>query len=62
MLRADDMRVAGIDIVPDPIPDSLGHCQIPYLRADNRESNEAYEQTSILASELTIRVEGPFFN
>ncbi len=61
-LRAKELRITGISVVPAPFQDQPGHCEIPSLRADNRKSNEAIEQANLLARKLTFEVEGPFLN
>jgi hypothetical protein len=59
-LRAGELRAAGIDVVPSPVPDDPGHAEIPSLNYDQRKSRRAVEQRELLAGRLCLKVEGPF--
>lgn len=59
VLRAGDLRAAGIDIVAVPENDNPGHAELPQMRAENRRSNETKEMMQLLVR-LCLRVEGPF--
>ncbi|REK25883.1 MAG: hypothetical protein DWQ45_08040 [Planctomycetota bacterium] len=60
VLRVGDLRQRGIDVVADPLEENPGHALIPDLTSGNRNSAGTWELMSILADELTLRVEGPF--
>jgi hypothetical protein len=60
ILRAGDLRAHGIDVVPRPIEDHLGHAEISNLTAANRDSDEAQRIMELLAEKLCLRVEEPF--
>jgi hypothetical protein len=60
ILRAGDLRIQGIDVVPRPIPGDPGHAEIPGLTYQNRKSDQALEWKVLLAQQLCLRVEGPF--
>lgn len=61
VLRAGDLREAGIDmeILPDPM--QPGHVQLPQLRTAKQKSVECRNLMKRLAEKLCLRVEGPFF-
>jgi hypothetical protein len=59
VLRAGDLRAAGIDVVPRPEPDNPGHAELPGLTCSNRLEEIAAERKVRLAA-LALSVEGPF--
>ena len=59
VLRALDVRQAGMRIDPRPTADDPSHCEIPDLRADNYKETITLERQRRLV-ELCLRVEGPF--
>lgn len=60
VLRAGDLRAAGIAIVPRPLEGDPGHVELPGLTYENRKSDRPIEWKSLLALKLCIKVEGPF--
>jgi hypothetical protein len=62
ILRVKELRSAGISVEARPEPNNPGHVELPALRSANRKSTECLELEQRLATELTIRVEGPFPN
>jgi hypothetical protein len=60
VLRAGDLRAAGILITPDPQPGVPGHCELRQLRYDVRRTDDVIESCETLAGVLTMRVLGPF--
>lgn len=60
LLRAADIRAAGMDVVPKPLPDDPGHAEIPELTYENRKSKQAIEWRTLLAEKLFLQIEGPF--
>ena len=60
VLRAGDLRSAGIEVVPRPEDGDPGHAEIPSLNYENRKSDQAKEWIVLLAHELAKEVEGPF--
>jgi hypothetical protein len=67
VLRAGDLRAHGIAISEDPIvgdpdvPDNPGHVLLPQLNFADRTKPDVLQAMQILADELTLRVEGPFY-
>ena len=59
VLRARDLRIHGIEVVPRPAPGAPGHAELSGLTCHNRSTPEALERKLRLA-ELCLRVEGPF--
>jgi hypothetical protein len=59
LLRAGDIRAAGMEVVPRPLPDDPGHAEIPELTYDTRKSKLAIEWRTRLAGELCLYIEGP---
>ena len=59
VLRAGDVRQAGMNIVPRPTAGNPSHCECTDLRADNYRDTETLERQARLV-ELCLRVEGPF--
>ncbi|HPM81470.1 MAG TPA: hypothetical protein PLF81_12265 [Candidatus Anammoximicrobium sp.] len=60
VLRAGELRRLGMDIVPRPLEDDPGHCEIADLNFGNRKAMPFAEWQSLLAEQLCLRVEGPF--
>ena len=60
VLRAGDIRAAGMEVVARPLEGSLGHAEITSLTHDSRRSRQAIEWRYFLAHRLCLRVEGPF--
>lgn len=60
VLRAGELRRLGMEIVPRPLDDDLGHCEIADLTFANRKSMPFAEWQALLAEQLCLRVEGPF--
>ena len=60
VLRAADLRAAGIDVIPKPQPPSNpGHAEAPALNYKDRRTNEAREIVQQFRS-LVLEVLGPF--
>ena len=60
VLRAGELRRLGMDIVPRPLEDDPGHCEIAGLSFANRKAMPFAEWQALLAEQLCLRVEGPF--
>ena len=60
VLRAGDLRNRDIEVVASPEEDDPGHAEIPCLNYAERREDKAMESKTLLAHELTLRVEGPF--
>ena len=60
VLRAGDLRNAGMKVDPRPLEGSPGHAEIGNLTYENRRSRQAVEWRFLLAERLCLRVEGPF--
>ena len=60
VLRAGDLRQAGIQVRPDPRPGDPGHAELPDLNSANRKENRTLELQRVLAEQLCLWVEGPF--
>jgi hypothetical protein len=60
VLRAGELRRLGMEIVPRPLDDDPGHCEIAELNFANRKSMPFAEWQALLAEQLCLRVEGPF--
>ena len=60
VLRAGELRRLGMNIVPRPLKDDPGHCEIAELTFANRKSMPFAEWQALLAEQLCLRVEGPF--
>lgn len=66
VIRAGDLTGKGIEVVPDPIKDhpgiddDLGHVMIPKMNYVDRKEDLCREWKNVLATELCLRVEGPF--
>lgn len=62
LLNTSDLRHAGIEVVPKPLSESPGHCELPQLNANDRDSARVIELCEILAEDLTFDVQGPFLS
>ncbi len=60
VLRAGDLRQAGIEVVPEPRPGDPGHAALPDLNSSNRKADETLQRQRLLTEQLCLRVEGPF--
>ncbi len=60
VLRARDLRRAGMEIVPSPLENDPGHCEIADLTFANRRAMPLAEWQALLAEQLCLRIEGPF--
>jgi len=60
VLRVEDLRANGIEVVAEPVLGNPGHAVIPDLTYGNRRSDQSLEWKVLLAHELTIDVHGPF--
>ena len=60
VLRAGDLRAAGIEVVSRLLEDAPGHAEIPGLTHEHRKSMPYFEWQTLLAEELCLRVEGPY--
>lgn len=60
VLRAGDLRKAGIEVVPRPTVDDPGHSELPSLTYDNRRSDAAEERQVMLSQKLRCGIRGPF--
>jgi hypothetical protein len=62
LLRAGDLRAAGMEVMPKSVEGRPGHAEITSLTYGNRRSDQALEWQSSLAGELCLAVEGPFLS
>jgi hypothetical protein len=60
VLRAGELRSAGMELTANPVEGNPGHAEISSLRYENRKSRQAMEWRFLLAHRLCLRVEGPF--
>jgi hypothetical protein len=60
VMRAGDLRAAGIDVVPMPRDDLPGHAEIPSLAYQEHESELSIQQRELLADRLVVAIHGPF--
>jgi len=60
VLRAGDLRRLGMEVLPAPLENDPGHCEIVELTYDNRKAMPFREWQVLLAEQLCLRVEGPF--
>jgi hypothetical protein len=60
ILQAGDLRAAGMEVTPRPLPDDPGHAEITSLTYDNRKSKQAIEWRTLLAEQLCLEIQGPF--
>ena len=58
VLRALDVRQAGITIEPRPEPGDPGHCEFPDMRSDNRKASLTIERQLRLVD--LCQIQGPF--
>ena len=58
-LRISELRAHGIEVAPKPIPDNPGHVELPGLRADNRNGDDAKGIMDFLARHKCDTL-GPF--
>ena len=59
VLRAGDLREHGLDVVPKPLSNDPGHCEMPVLNYQERKTDRAEEAKLLLARKLCLRVLGP---
>ena len=59
-LRYGDLREKGIEVVPDPLQDNLGHSKIPAITYIDRKTKRVEEYKNLLAEKLCLCVKGPF--
>ncbi len=60
VLNAGDLRQLGMDVVPRPLENDPGHCEIADLTYANRKGMPYAEWQALLAEKLCIRIEGPY--
>ena len=60
VLCAGELRRAGMEVVPRPLFDDPGHCEIVQLTFNDRRAMPFAEWQVLLAERLCLRVEGPF--
>lgn len=60
VLRAGELKRLGMNIVPRPLDDDPGHCEIAELTYANRKAMPYAERQALLAEQLCLRIEGPF--
>lgn len=60
VLRAGDIRAAGMEVAARPFPDDPSHAEITSLAYANRKSKQAIEWRTLLVEQLCLQVEGPF--
>lgn len=51
-VRAGDLRAAGMEVVPRPVPGNPGHAEIPELNYENRRRSVQQEWEQLLADKL----------
>jgi hypothetical protein len=49
-----------LEVRPDPLPGDPGHAEISTLTYQNRKSPLVRRQMVLVATDLCLRVEGPF--
>jgi len=59
VVRARDIRAAGMEVASRPLSDDPSHAEITSLTYDNRKSKHAIEWRVLLAEQLCLQVEGP---
>lgn len=52
--------LAGLSVVPRPLPENKGHVEMPELTYGNRKSDRSLEIMTALAQTVTSEVLGPF--
>jgi hypothetical protein len=60
VLRASDLRAAGMEVAARPLPDDPSHAEITSLTYSNRKSKLAIEWRTLLAEQLCLQILGPF--
>ncbi len=60
VLKAGDLRLHGLIVVPSPLPNSPGHAEISSLTYATRKTTLSKEMRVKLAHELCLRVGGPY--
>lgn len=60
VLRVSDLIASGLTVKADPIAGNPGHALLTDLTSANRREVISRERMTLLAHELTLRVEGPF--
>lgn len=55
-----DIRAAGMEVTARPLPDDPSHAETTSLTYVDRKSKQAIEWRTLLAEQLSLRVEGPF--
>ena len=60
LLRVGDLRTHGIECVPTESVEGAGHVSIPSLNHADRKKPLVEEMKVLLATQLTVNVEGPF--
>jgi len=61
VLRAGDLLAQGFVLEPNPLETRPGHVLVTSLTSADRRSRDGLEKMTLLASELCLRVEGPFY-
>lgn len=59
-VQAQNLQNIGLTIIPDPLPEKIGHCLIPELCSSKRSDNDVRTFAHMLATKLVDRVDGPF--
>ena len=60
VLRADDLRVHGVEVVPTAEEGDPGHASVPALNYADRHTDRVKEMAHLIATRLCRNVEGPF--
>ena len=60
VLKAGDLRQLGMEVIPRPLDNDHGHCEIVDLTYANRKVMPYAEWQAILAEQLCLRIEGPY--
>lgn len=60
VLRAGELRRAGMEILPRPLPDDPGHAELPDLTCHNRDTASTRQRMYQLAKLAEREVFGPF--
>lgn len=60
VLRARDIRAAGMEVAARPLSNDPSHAEIISLTYSNRKSKQAIEWRALLAEQLCLRTGGPF--
>jgi len=59
VLNAHELRQHGIQIVPKPEPENVGHAELPNLRKDNRKETNTIRLQGVLVT-LCTAILGPY--